>query len=164
MKLEDIRGKETAERSESTSALLPRTSPTLRGAVRSAGRWLGSRLSCGSVSSCRPRTRTPKTPGSGSIGKIMADETTTETPRNARKVYQGNVKSNKMDKSITVVVERLVRHPVYEKFIRRQTKFHAHDEKNEANIGDVVQIVATRPLSKLKRFRLTRIVQRAVID
>ena len=88
----------------------------------------------------------------------------TTKERNARKVYQGKVKSDKMDKTITVIVERLVRHPVYEKFIRRQTKMHAHDEKNEARVGDTVEIVATRPLSKLKRFRLSKIVHRTPID
>jgi small subunit ribosomal protein S17 len=88
---------------------------------------------------------------------------TAET-RNARKVYQGKVKSDKMDKTITIVVERLVRHPVYEKFLRRQTKLHAHDEKNEARIGDTVEVIATRPLSKLKRFRLSKIVHRVPVD
>ena len=85
-------------------------------------------------------------------------------PRNARKVYQGKVHSNKRDKTITVVVERLVRHPVYEKFIRRRTKFHAHDEKNEAHVGDTVEITSTRPLSKHKRFRLLKIVHRVPVD
>jgi small subunit ribosomal protein S17 len=84
--------------------------------------------------------------------------------RNVRKVYQGKVSSDKRDKTITVVVERLVRHPVYEKFIRRQSKLHAHDEKNEARIGDTVEITATRPLSKLKRFRLLNIVHRVPVD
>ena len=88
----------------------------------------------------------------------------TDKARNARKVYQGKVKSDKMDKTITVVVERLVRHPIYEKFIRRQTKMHAHDEQNEARVGDTVEIVATRPLSKLKRFRLLKIVHRIPVD
>ena len=83
-----------------------------------------------------------------------------QKPRRKRKAYVGKVKSNKMDKTITVVVERLVRHPVYEKFIRRNTSMHAHDEKNEAQIGDTVEIVATRPLSKLKRFRLSKVLQK----
>ena len=69
-----------------------------------------------------------------------------------------------MDKSITVVVERLVKHPVYEKFVRRQTKMHAHDENNEARVGDTVEIAATRPLSKLKRFRLSKILHKAPVD
>lgn len=84
-------------------------------------------------------------------------------PRNARKVYQGKVYSDKRDKTITVVVERLVRHPIYEKFIRRRTKFHAHDEKNEAHVGDTVEITSTRPLSKQKRFRLLKIVHRVPV-
>jgi len=63
-----------------------------------------------------------------------------------------------------VVVERLVKHPIYEKFLRRQTKMHAHDENNEANIGDTVEIVVTRPLSKLKRFRLFKILHKAPVD
>ena len=69
-----------------------------------------------------------------------------------------------MDKSITVVVQRLVKHPLYEKFLRRKTKLHAHDEKNEANIGDTVEIMETRPVSKLKRWRLVRVVARAEED
>jgi small subunit ribosomal protein S17 len=85
-------------------------------------------------------------------------------PRNVRKVYQGKVSSDKRDKTITVIVERLVKHPVYEKFIRRQSKLHAHDENNEARIGDTVDIVATRPLSKLKRFRLAKVVHRMPVD
>ena len=84
--------------------------------------------------------------------------------RNARKTYTGKVSSDKMDKSITVVIERLVKHPIYEKFLRRRTKLHAHDESNEARVGDTVEIVATRPISKLKRFRLGKIVHKAPVD
>ena len=87
-----------------------------------------------------------------------------QKPRRTRKSYVGKVKSNKMDKTITVVVERLVRHRVYEKFIRRKTSMHAHDEKNEAQIGDTVEIIATRPLSKLKRFRLAKVIQKAQVE
>jgi small subunit ribosomal protein S17 len=85
-------------------------------------------------------------------------------PRGARKLLVGKVTSNKMEKTVTVEVSRKVKHPLYEKFISRRTRLHAHDEKNEANIGDVVEIAETRPLSKLKRWRLVRIVQRAVQD
>ena len=85
-------------------------------------------------------------------------------PRKARKVYTGKVSSAKMDKSITVVVDRVVPHPVYEKYIRRRTRLHAHDENNEACVGDTVEIVATRPLSKLKRFRLSSITRKAPVD
>ncbi|MEO0480948.1 MAG: 30S ribosomal protein S17 [Planctomycetota bacterium] len=84
--------------------------------------------------------------------------------RNARRLLQGIVTSNKMEKTITVEVQRLVKHPVYEKFIRRRTRIHAHDDASTANVGDRVEIVETRPISKLKRFRLTRVVARAVQD
>jgi small subunit ribosomal protein S17 len=66
-----------------------------------------------------------------------------------------------MNKSITVVVERLVRHARYDKFVKQETRLHAHDENNEAAVGDVVEVVATRPLSKLKRWRLVRVVRKA---
>jgi len=88
----------------------------------------------------------------------------TQAQRKERKTFSGKVHSNKADKTITVVVERLVKHPVYEKFVRRQTKMHAHDENNEANIGDTVEIVVTRPLSKLKRFRLSKILHKTPVD
>ena len=89
---------------------------------------------------------------------------TQETKRNLRKTYKGKVKSDKMDKTITVVVERLVKHPIYEKFIRRQTRMHAHDENNEARVGDTVEIMPARPMSKLKRFRLVRVIHKAPVD
>ncbi len=91
-------------------------------------------------------------------------ETTQTNPRRRRKTQTGTVTSNKMDKSITVQVERLVKHPLYEKFVKRRTKLHAHDEKNECNVGDLVEIVETRPLSKLKRWRLVNIKKRAIVD
>ena len=69
--------------------------------------------------------------------------------------------SNKMDKSIVVMVERKVKHPMYGKFVKKSSKFMAHDEKNECNIGDVVRIMETRPLSKNKCWRLVEIVERA---
>ena len=74
----------------------------------------------------------------------------------------GKVVSNKMDKTITVLVERRVKHPVYGKYITRSSKIHAHDEQNTCNVGDVVSIVASRPLSKTKRWRVREIVRRAV--
>lgn len=86
------------------------------------------------------------------------------TPRATRKNYIGYVTSAKMDKTITVVAERLTKHPVYEKFIKRRTKLHAHDEKNEAAIGDKVVVCDARPMSKLKRFRLVRIIEKAPVD
>ena len=71
------------------------------------------------------------------------------------------MRSNKMDKTITVAVERKVKHPIYGKFVKKTTRFHAHDEKNECTIGDIVKIMETRPLSKIKRWRLVEIVEKA---
>ena len=80
--------------------------------------------------------------------------------RNLRKVRTGVVFSNKMDKSITVAVKWKEKHPIYGKFVNKTKKYHAHDEKNECNIGDTVSIMETRPLSKLKRWRLVEIIER----
>ena len=80
--------------------------------------------------------------------------------RNLRKERIGLVASNKMNKSITVIVERKVKHPMYGKFVKKTTKFMAHDEKNECNIGDTVKIMETRPLSKNKCWRLVEIIER----
>lgn len=85
----------------------------------------------------------------------------TTITRNLRKERVGIVTSNKMEKSIVVAVERKVKHEKYGKFIKRTTKFVAHDEKNESNIGDLVKISETRPLSKTKNWRLVEIVERA---
>ncbi|WP_346349601.1 30S ribosomal protein S17 [Lactococcus formosensis] len=82
--------------------------------------------------------------------------------RNQRKVYQGRVVSDKMDKTITVVVETKRNHPVYGKRINYSKKYKAHDENNTAKTGDIVRIMETRPLSKDKRFRLIEIVEEAV--
>jgi small subunit ribosomal protein S17 len=81
--------------------------------------------------------------------------------RNLRKTRTGVVTSNKMEKTITVAVERKVKHPIYGKFVKKTTKFHAHDEKNECTIGDTVRIMETRPLSKTKRWRLVEVVEKA---
>ncbi|MEI7907526.1 MAG: 30S ribosomal protein S17 [Bacteroidota bacterium] len=81
--------------------------------------------------------------------------------RNNRKTRTGKVISNKMAKSIVVAIERKVAHPLYKKYFKRTTKFYAHDEKNEAGVGDMVKIMETRPLSKLKRWRLVEIVTKA---
>ena len=81
--------------------------------------------------------------------------------RNLRKVRQGVVSSNKMDKTITVSIQYKEKHPIYKKFVNKTKKYHAHDEKNECNIGDTVKIMETRPLSKLKRWRLVEIIERA---
>ncbi len=88
-------------------------------------------------------------------------ETNPALDRNLRKTRIGVVSSNKMVKTITVSVERKVKHPMYGKFVKKTTKFHAHDEKNECNIGDVVKIMETRPLSKTKRWRLVEVVEKA---
>jgi small subunit ribosomal protein S17 len=81
--------------------------------------------------------------------------------RNLRKTRIGVVSSNKMTKTITVAIERKVKHPIYGKFVKKTTKFHAHDEKNECTIGDIVKIMETRPLSKTKRWRLVEVVEKA---
>jgi len=81
--------------------------------------------------------------------------------RNLRKTRIGIVSGNKMNKTITVNVERKVKHPIYGKFVKKTTRFHAHDEKNECGLGDVVRIMETRPLSKTKRWRLIEIVEKA---
>ncbi len=81
--------------------------------------------------------------------------------RNLRKTRTGHVISNKMDKTIVVAVEDHVRHPLYKKIVKRTYKLKAHDENNEANIGDTVRVMETRPLSKDKRWRLVKIVERA---
>ena len=78
-----------------------------------------------------------------------------------RRVKQGRVASNKMDKTIVVVTETRVPHPTYGKIVRKSTRFKAHDEKNEANIGDTVRIMECRPMSADKRWRLVEIVERA---
>lgn len=84
----------------------------------------------------------------------------TKPERNKRKARTGVVKSNKMNKTISVVVDKVSRHPVYNRLIRSKVTFKAHDEKNEAKIGDIVRIEETRPISKTKRWRLVEIVKK----
>ena len=81
--------------------------------------------------------------------------------RNMRKVVVGKVVSNKMDKTIVVAVEDSVKHKLYNKIVKRTVRFKAHDENNECNIGDIVKVMETRPLSKDKRWRLVEIVEKA---
>ena len=81
--------------------------------------------------------------------------------RNLRKERQGIVSSNKVDKTITVAVKWKEKHPIYGKFVNKTKKYHAHDENNECGIGDTVRIMETRPLSKLKRWRLVEIIEKA---
>jgi len=83
--------------------------------------------------------------------------------RNQRKVYTGRVVSDKMDKTVTVVVETYKKHALYGKRVKYSKKYKAHDEQNTAKIGDVVRIMETRPLSATKRFRLVEVVEKAVI-
>lgn len=98
--------------------------------------------------------------------EIIQPENTTKEPekgkvqRNKRKVRIGKVVSNKMDKSVVVAIEKRVIHPLYKKFYKRTSKFMAHDEKNECNIGDIVKIMETRPLSARKRWRVVEILQK----
>lgn len=81
--------------------------------------------------------------------------------RNQRKVRQGRVVSDKMQKTVVVAIETLVEHPLYGKRMKQTTRFHAHDQENECREGDVVEIMETRPLSKSKRWRVTRVLERA---
>lgn len=81
--------------------------------------------------------------------------------RNKRRTYRGKVVSDKMDKTVTVAVETFKTHPLYGKRVKYTKKFKAHDENNEARMGDVVEIMETRPLSKTKRFRLVSVVEKA---
>ncbi len=81
--------------------------------------------------------------------------------RNRRKIRLGFVVSNKMDKSIVVSIERRVAHPIYRKYFKKTTKLTVHDENNECNVGDLVRIMETRPLSKTKKWRLVEVVEKA---
>lgn len=93
----------------------------------------------------------------------MADQETTGTAeaRGRRKVRQGSVVSDNMEKTVVVAVETAYRHPLYGKTMRRTTKFKAHDESGECGVGDTVEIMETRPISKEKRWRVSRIVEKA---
>ena len=90
-----------------------------------------------------------------------ATDTTAAETRNARKVREGVVTSSSMDKTITVTVVERVRHAKYNKFVLRTKKLYAHDEANDAGVGDKVRVMETRPLSKSKRWRLVEILERA---
>ena len=89
------------------------------------------------------------------------DSHATVDERGQRKIRVGRVLSNKMDKTAVVVIERLVKHPEYGRYIRRRKKFVIHDEKNDCQEGDTVRFMETRPLSKTKRWRLVEVVERA---
>ncbi len=81
--------------------------------------------------------------------------------RKPRKTLVGRVVSDKMNKTVTVSVERLVQHPVYKKIVKKTSKIYAHDEENQCRVGDKVKVMSTRPLSKLKRWRVVEIIERA---
>lgn len=91
----------------------------------------------------------------------VTEQNVAEVKRNLRKERIGVVTSNKMAKTIVVAVAHKEKHPIYGKFVKKTTKFMAHDEKAEANIGDLVRLMETRPLSKNKRWRLVEILERA---
>jgi len=84
-----------------------------------------------------------------------------EVKQKVERTVVGRVSSDKMDKTITVLVERLVKHPIYGKYIKRSTKFHAHDENNICKMGDVVEIKQSRPMSKLKSWELVKVIEEA---
>ena len=88
-------------------------------------------------------------------------EETLQGQRSMRKERQGVVESVKMDKTVVVSVLRRVRHPKYGKFVHRTTKFYVHDERNECGVGDTVRVMETRPISKMKRWRLVELIEKA---
>ena len=91
----------------------------------------------------------------------MSNEAADTIDRSTRKERIGKVTSNKMEKSIVVAIERHVKHPIYHKFVKRTSTFMAHDEKNEAHVGDKVELTECRPISASKRFTLTKVIARA---
>ena len=91
----------------------------------------------------------------------MADDQTATPTRNARKTRVGVVVSDKMDKTVTVAIQRQIKHPIYSKFIKRTTRLMAHDEEDTAGEGDTVRVAECRPYSKHKRWRLVEVIERA---
>lgn len=85
----------------------------------------------------------------------------TNDERGRRKVRTGKVVSSRMNKTLVVAIQRLVKHPLYKKYVKRTTKLYVHDEKNDAREGDIVRVIETRPLSKLKRWRVESVIERA---
>jgi small subunit ribosomal protein S17 len=136
-------------RSQHTGEALPQRSPDERVAERAAERARKT------ANRRRRRAKEPERRGGGT-GTPPA-----EREPGSKKVRQGTVVSDKADKTITVQVEVVRRHPVYEKVIRRSTTIHAHDERNEAHAGDVVRVIESRPLSRTKRWRLMEVLERA---
>ena len=103
---------------------------------------------------------------SSQTAETAKDQTATNTKRQrpGARTLSGAVVSDRMDKTVTVLVERSVKHPVYGKILRRRSKIHAHDEHNECRVGDLVTIVETRPISKIKSWRLQSLDSRAVSE
>ena len=99
--------------------------------------------------------------GRGAGGPLMADESVPAVARSARKVRDGIVVSNKMDKTAVVAVVERVRHAKYAKFVNRTKRLYAHDDTNDVNVGDRVRVMETRPSSKLKRWRVVEVLERA---
>ena len=95
------------------------------------------------------------------MSETATDKTMASSERGKRKVREGVVVSNKMDRTIVIEQKRRVRHPLYKRYITLTKKYHAHDEKNECNVGDVVRIMETRPISKTKRWRLVSVLEKA---
>jgi small subunit ribosomal protein S17 len=91
----------------------------------------------------------------------MTTTTTKKKPEARRKVRMGKVVSDRMDKTVVVSIERLVKHPTYGRYVRRRKKFKVHDEKNECRVGDIIRFQETRPLSKDKRWRFLEFIERA---
>ena len=92
---------------------------------------------------------------------MVEQATTTDTERGRRKTRVGKVVSDKMEKTVVVVIERLVKHPEYKRYVRQRSRFKVHDEKNECKEGDIIRFMETRPLSKDKRWRFVEFVERA---
>jgi small subunit ribosomal protein S17 len=95
------------------------------------------------------------------MSEVQVSTTATDSAVKAQRQIVGRVVSSKMNKTVTVLVERSVKHPVYGKYVRRSTKLHAHDENNQCREGDLVAIVETRPLSRTKHFRLLEVLRTA---
>ncbi|MCX8209427.1 MAG: 30S ribosomal protein S17 [Lewinella sp.] len=95
------------------------------------------------------------------MNHFAPEEEAEETGRNERKTRIGLVASNKMDKTISVTIERRLQHPIYGKYVKKSNKLIAHDENNECQIGDLVKIMETRPLSRRKRWRLVSVIEKA---
>ena len=100
------------------------------------------------------------TPAAAQAPAVMGDNNESAVKRGRRKTRVGKVISNKMDKSIIVAIERKIIHPIYKKYFKKTTKFMAHDQNNVANIGDIVKIMETRPLSARKRWRLVEVIEK----